>query len=120
MRVICDVHIAFKIVRFFQSQGIEAFHVNDLPNAWYTSDRDIASFADSNDLVVISKYADFQATHFLKQTPRRLLRIALGNMSTAETMLLLKTYLFVLQQSFSKQICFIEIGKDHCHVVSPE
>lgn len=41
MRVLCDVHIAFKIKRFFESKGIEAFHVNHLPNSWFTKDKDL-------------------------------------------------------------------------------
>jgi len=42
MRVLCDVHIAFKIKRFFESKGIETFHVNQMPDNWFTKDKDIA------------------------------------------------------------------------------
>ncbi len=28
MKVLCDVHISYKIVRFFKKKGIEAIHVN--------------------------------------------------------------------------------------------
>jgi predicted nuclease of predicted toxin-antitoxin system len=118
MRVLCDVHIAFKIKNFFDSQGIEAFHVNHLPDSWYSSDNAISEFADANSLIVVSKDVDFQSSHLLKHTPRQLLRIALGNLSTRETIRLLETYLPVLKTAFSNRVCFVEIGKDYCHVVS--
>lgn len=118
MRVLCDVHIAFKIKRFFESKGIEAFHVNHLPNSWYTIDRDIANFADINLLVVVTKDVDFHASHLLKNTPKQLLRLALGNLSTRETIFLLEAYLPTLKEAFTNPICFVEIGRDYCHVVS--
>ena len=118
MRVLCDVHIAFKIKRFFESKGIEAFHVNHLPDSWFTADKDIAIFADANDLVVVTKDVDFQASHLLKNTPKQLLRLALGNLSTKETIHLLETCLDTLEEAFASPICFVEIGRDYCHVVS--
>ncbi len=118
MRVLCDVHIAFKIKRYFESKGIEASHVNHLPDSWFTKDKDIANFADTNNFVVITKDVDFQASHLLKNTPKQLLRLALGNLSTQETIYLLETYLPVLQEVFANPICFVEIGRDYCHVVS--
>ena len=30
MKVLCDVHTSYKIVRFFNKKGIEAVHVNEL------------------------------------------------------------------------------------------
>ena len=38
MKVLCDVHIAKKVVRFFQSRDIEAIHVNDILDSWYSKD----------------------------------------------------------------------------------
>jgi predicted nuclease of predicted toxin-antitoxin system len=118
MRVLCDVHIAFKIKRFFESRGIEAFHVNDLPDSWFTKDKEIAGFADDNNLVVITKDVDFQSSHLLKNTPRQLLRLTLGNLSTRETIHLLEVYLPVLQEAFANTVCFVEIGRDYCHIVT--
>lgn len=117
MRVLCDVHIAFKIVKFFETHGIDATHVNNLPNSWYTADAEIAMFADANDLVVVSKDADFQTSHFLKHSPKKLLRIALGNLSTRETIILLEKFLPHIEQAFSNNTCFVEIGPDYCHII---
>lgn len=37
-KVLCDVHIAFKVVRFFKEKGYEAIHVNDILDSYYTKD----------------------------------------------------------------------------------
>jgi len=41
MKILCDVHIAKKVVRFFQEQGIESVHVNDILDSWFTKDESI-------------------------------------------------------------------------------
>ncbi len=38
MKVLCDVHIARKVVRFFEKQGIDAIHVNDILDRWLCGD----------------------------------------------------------------------------------
>lgn len=35
MKVLCDVHIARKVVRFFQGEGVEAIHINDILESWH-------------------------------------------------------------------------------------
>jgi len=72
MKVLCDVHIALKVVRFFQNNNVEASHANDLPDSFYSSDRDICKFADRNDCVVITKDSDFLNSYLMQQTPMKL------------------------------------------------
>lgn len=92
-KVLCDVHIAFKIVRFFKDQGFEAIHVNDILDSYYTKDADISDYADRNGFVVVTKDADFQNSHLLKSTPERLLKISLGNLSTKKLLIVLEKHL---------------------------
>jgi len=72
MKVICDVHISRKVVGFFQSQGVEAIHVNDILEGSETKDYLIAGYADQYGFVVISKDADFKNDHLIKGSPKRL------------------------------------------------
>ncbi len=37
-RILCDVHISFKVVKFFESKGYEAVHVNTILDSYYTKD----------------------------------------------------------------------------------
>jgi predicted nuclease of predicted toxin-antitoxin system len=59
MKVLCDVHISYKIVRFFKQNGVEAVHVNELPEKWFTSDATISRLADAEGFTVVTKDMDF-------------------------------------------------------------
>lgn len=117
MQVLCDVHISYKIVRFFEQNGIKAIHVNTILQSWHTPDKDICSYADQHDLVVVTKDADFQASHFLKKTPKKLLKVALGNLSTRQTINILAAHLPLLRSSFAQKDCYAEIGQNYIHII---
>lgn len=82
MRFLCDVHIPFKLVNFLGDQGFETKHVNDLPNKWLTTDKEISEYCDKNDLVLITKDKDFKDSYLIKKEPKKLIKIDLGNVST--------------------------------------
>ena len=112
MKILCDVHIAKKVVRFFQEQGIESVHVNDILDSWFTKDESINQYADENDFTVMTKDADFKDSHFLKQTPRKLLKISLGNISTKKLISILDKNFSLLEEKFDSGICYMEINMD--------
>ncbi|MCB0635079.1 MAG: DUF5615 family PIN-like protein [Lewinella sp.] len=118
MKVLCDVHIARKVVRFFQQNGVEATHVNDILDSWYTSDKAIADYADEHKLVVLSKDRDFRNSHHLKKSPRRLLLISLGNISTANLIAILGKNLALLREKFEAEECFVELQQDAIVIIS--
>lgn len=47
MRVLCDVHIPYRLVNFLRERGVDATHVNRILNKWYTRDSEIARYAIS-------------------------------------------------------------------------
>jgi predicted nuclease of predicted toxin-antitoxin system len=82
MKILCDVHISVKIAKLFESKGIASVHVNDILDKWFTSDLKISDFADENGFTVITKDSDFKNSHFVKKSPKKLIKINLGNIST--------------------------------------
>lgn len=112
MKVLCDVHIAKKVVTFFQDHGVESIRINDILDGWYTKDSDIIQYADENDFTVMTKDADFKDAHFLKQSPRKLLKISLGNISTKKLLSILNKNLSLLKEKFELDRCYIEISSD--------
>jgi predicted nuclease of predicted toxin-antitoxin system len=70
-------------VKFLESKGYNAFHVNSLPDKWYTKDNYISKYADLNDFILITKDADFRNSYFIKKTPKKLIKVNLGNISNA-------------------------------------
>ena len=101
MKVLCDVHISYNVVRLLNMNQIESIHVNDILDGWSTKDREIALFADANDFIVFTKDADFRNSHFLSQTPKKLIKLSLGNISTKDLLSILTENLEHL-----RKICF--------------
>ena len=115
MKFLLDVHISYKLANYLIRSGHEAVHVNSLPKKWYTTDSDICSYANENDLIVITKDLDFRNSFFLSQTPRKLIRIALGNISNNQLIDLFGENLSLFDQQFSNSCCLIEITKDQIY-----
>ncbi|WP_428668473.1 DUF5615 family PIN-like protein [Runella sp.] len=106
----CDVHISYKLVRFLTAKGFEAFHVNSLEDKWHTKDREICRFADANGLIVITKDEDFRNSFFLQHTPRKLIRILLGNISNDTLISLFDKHLPLIQELVENERFYLEMG----------
>jgi len=120
MKFLCDVHISFKIQKLLVSLGFEAIHVNDILDKWYTSDKDICSYADLNDMIVITKDSDFRDSFFIKQTPKKLVKINLGNISNQELTKILSENIVAIQKLNSKDFFLIEIDKEIITYISED
>lgn len=117
MKVLCDVHISYKLVRFFKEKGIEAIHVNELPDKWFTKDSDINRYADLEGFTVISKDVDFKNSHFIQNTPHRLIRIALGNISNKDLITIFENYFDLFELNCTEKKCFIEVFDTYINIV---
>jgi len=84
MKFLCDVHISYKLVNHLKSLGYTAFHVNDMLDKWFTTDREICDYADNEDFIVVTKDSDFRNSFYIKNTPKKLIKINLGNCSNEE------------------------------------
>lgn len=116
-QVLCDVHIALKVVRFFQSKGCHAVHVNDILDGYYTSDGKISDYADANGYTVVTKDADFRNSHFIKGSPGKLLKIALGNIPTPKLISILEFHFDAIEVAFQNESCYVEIGNEYIEVI---
>jgi predicted nuclease of predicted toxin-antitoxin system len=81
MKFLCDVHISFKLVNALNQLGYECVHVNNILDKWFTKDEAITKFADKNDYIIITKDADFRNSFFINRTPKKLLKVILGNIT---------------------------------------
>jgi predicted nuclease of predicted toxin-antitoxin system len=84
MKFLCDVHISLNFVKFLNKIGFEAIHVNSILDGFNSKDSDIAKFADKMDLIIISKDVDFKNDFLIKGSPKKLIKINLGNVSNEE------------------------------------
>jgi predicted nuclease of predicted toxin-antitoxin system len=112
MKFLCDVHISYKLISFFKSNGIEAIHVNSILNGSNSKDSEIADFADKDDLILISKDADFKLSYLLKKKPKKLIKVNLGNVSNEELLRIIERNLELIRVMDSRPSFMIELGKE--------
>lgn len=96
---------------FYNKQRHLAAHVNELPEKWYTSDSEICRFADKNYKILITKDKDFRNSFFLHKTPRKLVRIVLGNISNNQLIELMETHLDAIQKLNKTEGFYLELGE---------
>ncbi len=84
MKIVCDVHLPQRLVSFLIKEGIEAIHGSSILDSWTTEDHEFSKYADENEYVFVTKDADFRNSHFLNGSPRKLIKIDLGNISNDE------------------------------------
>lgn len=111
MNFLCDVHIPIKLSKFLQSKGHSARHVNQLPAKWHTNDSEICAIADQNQWIVITKDEDFRASFLLRRTPRKLIRVSLGNISNDALIELFSEHLALIGDIDKNQFFYLELGK---------
>lgn len=116
MRFLCDVHISYKLARHLISLGFESVHVNEILDKSETKDSDLSKYVDQNDYVLISKDSDFRDSFFVKQTPKKLIKINLGNISNQELIKIFNSNIESIQKLDSKPSFLIEISKDHINL----
>ena len=112
MKILCDVHFPYRLVNFFKKKGIEAIHTNDILKKWNTEDSDLSRYADENNFILITKDSDFRDSFFLRKTPRKLVRVTLGNISNNELIKLFEEHFDLLKENYSKIFFYLELNKD--------
>ena len=112
MKFLCDVHISYKVVNFLSKSGFETIHVNQILDRWNTKDKDICKFADSNDLIVITKDYDFRDSFFVKGSPKKMMKINLGNISTSDLIESLFQILPAIEKLSVSSSFLVEIDKN--------
>jgi predicted nuclease of predicted toxin-antitoxin system len=81
VKFLCDVHISLRLVKWLNTQGFEATHVNKILDGYFTKDDLISAYAVRHGLILITKDADFKNQHLLRKTPKYLVKINSGNTS---------------------------------------
>lgn len=81
MKFLLDVHISMKLVNTIKKSGFECIHINSILDSWYTKDYKISKYTDQFGYILITKDSDFRDSHYLKNIPKKLIKINLGNIS---------------------------------------
>ena len=84
MRFLVDAQLRARLAKWLGERDHDSLHTSALPDGNRTSDSQIASLADADDRVVVTKDRDFRDGHLLRGTPRQLLIVATGNITNNE------------------------------------
>ena len=118
MVFLVDVHLPISLSKFLNNQrNCSALHVNQILQKWNTSDANICKYADENDLIVITKDNDFKNSHFVNNTPRKIIRVTLGNISNNDLILTFEKYVSIILALNAKQSFYIEISKNQLDII---
>ena len=111
MKVLCDVHLPYRLVNQLRTRGVDATHVNRILDGSETKDAAVAAFADANGMVPITKDSDFRDSHLLAGTPSRLVRVTLGNLSNAALLTLFNEHWHELARVLAHGPRYVEVGR---------
>lgn len=100
-------------MKYLISKNHDCIHVNTILEKWHTKDRDIANYADQNGLILITKDGDFRDSHYLKNTPNKLVKINLGNISNTDLILIIGNNLTKIEKLNSNDSFILEVGNDN-------
>lgn len=109
MRFLVDAQLPRRLARVLNEAGHDAIHTLDLPDQNRTGDSVIDALADADDRVVISKDSDFRDSHLMRGTPRRLLRVATGNIDNPGLLALFDANLETVVRAFD-DADFVELS----------
>ena len=112
MKFLCDVHIPYKLVKYLEKKGFESIHINKILNGSKTKDEDICNYADENDFIIITKDSDFRDRFFLKNSPNKIIKINLGNISNKELIEIFERYLKFFKNHLIEKRKYVEINQD--------
>jgi predicted nuclease of predicted toxin-antitoxin system len=107
MRFLCDVHIRYKLVAFLQKKNCNAYHVNDILSD-KAQDFEIATYADENDCIVITKDEDFKNSFLLSGTPKKLIKLNTDNSSTKQILYIFERNWDIILRASEKSSFYLE------------
>ncbi|SFS71593.1 DUF5615 family PIN-like protein [Mucilaginibacter polytrichastri] len=113
LNFLVDVHLPISLSKFLDKHPkCSSTHVNQILQKWNTTDTEICNYADANLMIVITKDSDFKDTHFIKQTPKKVIKVALGNISNNDLLDIFEKYLSFILSLTLKESFYIEISKE--------
>ncbi|PWA07161.1 DUF5615 family PIN-like protein [Flavobacterium psychrotolerans] len=119
MKFLCDVHISIKFVKHINNSGIECVHINTILDKWFTADYTIAKFSDVNNFILITKDFDFKNSFLVNKSPKKLIKINLGNISNEKLIEIFSLNLEKIKSIDKEHNNFmIEIDKEYLNLLT--
>lgn len=111
MRFLVDAQLPRRVSRWLREAGLNAEHTLDLPLGNRTPDAEMLDRADSGNLIIVTKDADFVESFLVTGRPPSLLLISTGNISNSELERLMRAHFDRIVEAFVEHR-FVELGRD--------
>ncbi len=111
MTLIVDAQLPAKLCEILNLLGFEAIHVDTLHDGDETSDMEITKYADSNNLVVVTKDFDFYHSFMTLSKPKKLFLVTTGNLKNRELFDLFRNNASAIMNALSRS-SFIELSNE--------
>lgn len=96
MKFLIDANLPISLCKLLQSLDFDCIHVSTILQGFNSKDKDISDYADNKGLILISKDYDFKTSFLVNGTPKKFIKVNLGNINNSELILyfqsLLKEY----------------------------
>ena len=93
VKFLVDAQLQARLARFLNDAGHDALHTSELPEGNRATDVRIATVADGDGRVVVTKDRNFRDGHLLSGSPRRLLVVMTGNITNVALLALFEANL---------------------------
>jgi len=108
VKFLVDAQLPKALSRFLKSRGLDSVHTLELPQKNKTPDDNIATTADSEKRILVTKDLDFLQSHLLNRMPKKLLLVTTGNIHNKELLEIFAKNIFRICALF-KRNSLIEI-----------
>jgi len=112
VRFLIDAQLPMRLARQLEAAGHDVVHTSSLPDGNRTSDAVIASTADAQDRIVVTKDRDFRDGFLLKRSPKMLLLVETGNISNNDLLALFDKNLNEIVDALGDS-SFVQLTFDH-------
>lgn len=109
-RFLVDQQLPRTLATHLIGRGHDAKHIKDYPGGATLEDTAVARIADTEDRIVVTKDDDFRVTHLLRRSPKRLLHVTCGNISTPDLIALIDRHYAALSAVLA-EYNYIEINR---------
>jgi predicted nuclease of predicted toxin-antitoxin system len=106
-----DVQLPRLLAAFLKDKGYKTEHVLDVLNKARTNDADIRKYADIHDLILITKDKDFVTSRIFLRSPKKLIKINLGNIGNEELLRIFDKNWETISSIISKSDYLIELDR---------
>ena len=111
MKLIIDAQLPAKLCEILNQLGIDSIHVDELPKGDETPDFEISTYADSNNLIVLTKDFDFYHSHMGLDRPKKLFLVTTGNLKNRQLFDLFRNNILLIKNALGRSD-FLELNNE--------